>query len=230
MERDFEAPDLIEVMDEAVNYNAFLIDELCAWGRGAGRIVDFGAGNGRFAAALDDRGFDVAAIEPDVRLREGIEAGGVATFESLNAVPEKSVDAIYSINVLEHIDDDEGILAAFHDKLKPGGRLFTYVPAFDLLFSQNDRRVGHVRRYRRSQLVGRIRRAGFRIVSARYVDSLGFFAALAYRAFGDRDGGLKIGAVKAYDQIAFPASRVLDRATGTLFGKNLLVRAVHEPR
>ena len=228
MDRAFEAPDLIEVMDEAVNYNRFLIDELVAWGTGARRILDFGAGNGRFALALADRGLNVAAIEPDVELRRSIREAGVETFESLDAVAESSFDAIYSVNVLEHIEADEEVLAAFASKLEPGGRLFTYVPAFDLLYSQNDRRVGHVRRYRRGQLVSRLERAGFRVKNASYVDSIGFAAALLYKAVGDSDGGLNVGAVRFYDSVAFPLSRVIDRLAGRLFGKNLLVLAVRD--
>ena len=95
-----------------------------------------------------------------------------------------------------------------------------------MLFSANDERVGHVRRYTRSTLVNRIRDAGFVVERARYVDSLGFFAALGYRFFGNDDGGLDLRAVRLYDRVVFPMSRVLDRITWLLFGKNLLVHAV----
>ena len=37
--------------------------------------------------------------------------------------------------------------------LRPGGRLCVFVPAFEGLYSDFDRRIGHRRRYRRSQLV-----------------------------------------------------------------------------
>ena len=40
MEREFEAPDSIEVMAE-VTYNRFLIDELVGWSEGARCILDF---------------------------------------------------------------------------------------------------------------------------------------------------------------------------------------------
>lgn len=225
-ERSFEAPDLIEVMEEAVQYNRFLIEELLSWSGGSESVLDYGAGNGRFASALHDRRYDVHAIEPDPDLRDRIEAQGVPTLESLERVENERFQGIYTINVLEHVEDDAALLRGFYRCLEPGGRLFVYVPAFQILFSANDARVGHVRRYSRSALVNRLRDAGFVIEQVQYVDSLGFFAALAYRFFGDDDGGLNLHAVRLYDRVVFPLSRVLDRITWRLFGKNLLVRAV----
>lgn len=224
-DRAFEAPDLIEVMDEAINYNRYLIEELCSWSAGLGPVLDFGAGNGRFAGALHERGVDVQVIEPDARLREQIAARGVPVYESLEALDGRRFDGIYSINVLEHLEDDRAHLEAFYRTLAPGGRLLLYVPAFQLLFSANDRRVGHFRRYRRRGLVAMLRESGFAIDRSSYVDSIGFIAGLAYRYFGNRDGGLGVAAVRLYDRFVFPLSRVLDRVVGRLLGKNLLVRA-----
>ena len=226
-DRVFEAPDLIEVMEEAVRYNRFLIDALASWSEGAAALLDFGAGNGRFCMAMLERGHVMYAVEPDAQLRDRVTERGVEVREALSGFdPGTHFDGIYTINVLEHIEDDTGLLRSFCERLRPGGRLFIYVPAFELLFSANDRRVGHRRRYRRLGLVEAVRAAGFRIERASYVDSLGFFAGLAYRFFGNRDGGLDVGAVRLYDGVVFPVSRVLDRVFEGLFGKNLLVTAV----
>lgn len=229
MDRAFEAPDLIEVMDEAVRYNRFLVEAVAAFCRGAPRVLDFGAGNGRFCGALRERGVAVEAVEPDPVLRERIRARGVTAHESLERLEPGSVDAIYTINVLEHIEDDATVLAGFHERLAPGGRLLVYVPAFPMLFTANDERVGHVRRYRRGELVARVRAAGFRVESAHYVDSIGFPATLLYRWIGSPEGDLDVRAVKLYDRVVFPVSRLLDRALARVLGKNLLLKAVRAP-
>jgi len=228
-ERTFEAPDLIEVMDAAVRYNRFLADQLLAWCPPAGRILDFGAGNGRFARALRASGHDVHAFEPDPALRARMNADGIPTLAELPAPEDPPFAAIYSINVLEHIEDDQGHLQILRDRLIPGGRLLLYTPAFEVLFSTNDVRVGHVRRYRRTTLSTVVRHAGFRIESVEYVDSLGFLAALLYRVAGSRDGGLSLSAVKAYDRVVFPLSRALDGLLGRVVGKNLLLTATRPP-
>ena len=67
--------------------------------------------------------------------------------------------------------------------------------------------------------------SGFRVADARYVDSLGFLAALAYRGLGRADGALDPRSVRLYDRLVFPASRLLDRALHRVVGKNLLLRA-----
>ncbi len=228
-ERAFEAPDLIEVMEEAVNYNRFLVEELLLWSRDIDGVLDFGAGNGRFASALREARVDVHAIEPDSGLRHKIEAKGIPTYESLDLVEDQRFRGVYNINVLEHLEDDASFLRGFYRCLQPGGRLFVYVPAFQVLFSANDERVGHVRRYTRSVLLRRIREAGFVVEHAGYVDCLGFFAGLAYRYLGNEDGGLDMRAVRIYDRVIFPMSRFLDRIAWPFFGKNLLVRAIRPP-
>ncbi|HVN40354.1 MAG TPA: class I SAM-dependent methyltransferase [Myxococcota bacterium] len=224
--RPFEAPELIEVMDTAVRYTRFLVDALVDWGRGAGRILDYGAGNGRFCAALTQRGFDAVAVEPDAALREQIRSRGVPVSRSLEALGNEGFGGAYAINVLEHVEDDVGLLAALRERLVPGGRLFLYVPAFPLLYSANDVRVGHVRRYRRRGLCGVVHAAGFRITRVLHVDSLGFAAGLWYRHFGDPEGGLDVAAVRLYDRAVFPLSRALDVLTRGVIGKNLLCEAL----
>ncbi len=215
-------------MDEAVRYNRYLLDLLQGWSSRAHRILDFGAGNGRFAIAMRALDREMHAVESDPNLREKIAAGGVVAHASLSEVAASDLDGIYTINVLEHIDDDRDVLIAFHEHIRPGGGLLIYVPAFDILFSANDRRVGHVRRYRRSELVKKVEATGFVVDAAVYVDCIGFAAALAYRVFGDRDGGLNLGAIRFYDRFLFPVSRLLDRVFERFFGKNLLVTA-HKP-
>ena len=54
-----------------------------------------------------------------------------------------------------------------------------YVPAFNVLYTSMDALVGHHRRYRSSELVTLLERAGFVISKKAYTDVLGFFVTLA---------------------------------------------------
>jgi len=56
-------------------------------------------------------------------------------------------DAVFLLDVLEHIRDDTSFLVAALQHLRPGGLVFINVPASRLLFSDYDRAAGHVRRY-----------------------------------------------------------------------------------
>lgn len=66
-------------------------------------------------------------------------------------------------DVLEHLDDDEGTLRWLFAILAPGGVLALTVPAHPILFGEVDRLACHRRRYRRDELLLKLRRAGFQV-------------------------------------------------------------------
>ena len=217
--------DNLEVMQDAVNYNRHLLRLIQRHAPAAGRVLDFGAGTGQFALPMHAQGFKVTAVEPDTTLSRRISAGGVATAASAADLPRGNFDLIYSLNVLEHIEDDVAALTGLHAALAPTGVLLVYVPAFPILYSSMDAKVGHLRRYRRHTLAAAAIAAGLRIERLAYVDCLGFFATLLFKLIGQRDGSINPRALKLYDRVIFPVSLVLDWAARRWFGKNLLLVA-----
>lgn len=215
----------LEAMVEAKRYNAFLVDLVVDGMRGREELLDFGAGIGTFAQALLARGVHVEAVEPDDAQRRQLESLGIVAFRSIGDVGDGVFSGVYTLNVLEHIEDDAAVLKELHRVLRPHGRLLIYVPALPLLFTAMDVRVGHVRRYRRRELLDRVESAGFAVLDTRYVDCVGVIATLAYRFVGSRDGRLDPRSVALYDRLVFPISRRLDRLFQRVAGKNLLVLA-----
>lgn len=220
----YSGKDNLEAMRHATQYNAFLADLVARETRRGQRVLDFGAGLGVFAEALRARGANVACIEVDPVLSASLASRGFDCFGSPAELPDESFDFVYSLNVLEHIDDDVAALTALRPKLHPAGRCLIYVPAFPVLFGNMDRLVGHHRRYTRSSLVRVLTQAGFETTHVEYVDSLGFAASLAHRAIG-ASGTISPQAVSAYDRWVFPASRILDRLAKDWVGKNVFALA-----
>jgi SAM-dependent methyltransferase len=216
----------LEVMADAVNYNRFLIELVATNSRAGDRVIDFGAGAGTFAVPLAATGIKVTCVEPDDGLRVVLESKGLPAVPRLDALGPETADYVYTLNVLEHIEDDVSALRELGRVLRPGGRLFVYVPAFQVLYTSMDRRVGHHRRYRLPDLIKKIRRAGFEVTEARYADSLGFGATLLYRLMDQEKGDVSPRGLRLFDRYVFPLSRRLDRLTGRYFGKNALVIAV----
>jgi SAM-dependent methyltransferase len=175
----YTGTDNLEVMKEAVNYNRWLVDLIKRHARHADRILDFGAGVGTFAIALRDDGYAVDCVEPDAAQRAIIAAEGLTAWADIADVADASVDFVYTFNVLEHIDDDLQALRLVASKLRRGGRLLVYVPAFPLLYTSMDRKVGHVRRYRQADLRAKVVACGLDVDETAYVDSIGFVATLA---------------------------------------------------
>jgi trans-aconitate methyltransferase len=212
-------------MDGADRYNASLADLVAGAFEPGRALLDFGAGNGTFVRLLSTRGFRVAGLEVDPSFRAQLAREGFPVYASLDDVLEASLDGLYTLNVLEHIEHDVDVLRALLSKLQPGARIEIYVPAFQALYSAMDRAIGHWRRYTAPGLVARLREAGFEVESARYHDCLGYAAALAYKVVGDRRGRLRKEQVQLYDRWVFPVSRALDSIFGRLFGKNVSVVA-----
>ncbi len=216
----------LEVMREAKNYNRYLLKLVSSHADRNERIVDFGAGTGTFALPMMAAGYNVSCVESDPTLARFLESKQLQVYPGLEKFSDGTVDYIYSLNVLEHTIDDHAVIALWYRKLTPGGTLLVYVPAFGVLYSSMDRRVGHYRRYRRRELCQSLQSAGFTVVRSRYADSLGFTATLVYKTLDKGMGQINVRLLKAYDRVVFPLSRALDCLLGSLFGKNLYVLAV----
>jgi SAM-dependent methyltransferase len=217
---------VLELLEEARNYNDFLLNEILKAGADAKLVLDFGAGSGTFARAFRKArpGTRILCVEPDPQSQERLREQGFSVFSRLEESAATQPDFIYSLNVLEHIEDDLSVLKFIRSILRREAKLFIYVPAFQVLFSEFDRRVGHFRRYRKKSLVALAEKAGFIVEKARYCDSLGFVAALLYRFIG-RSGTINSRQIAIFDRIVFPVSRALDYVLSPFFGKNLIVIA-----
>jgi SAM-dependent methyltransferase len=103
-------------------------------------------------------------------------------------------EAIGAFDVLEHIEEDEQVLAQMHDALKPGGVVLLTVPQHAWLWSPIDDYACHVRRYSAKELHLKVNAAGFEILrSTSFVSSL-LPAMFVSRMFQKRKSEKKIDA------------------------------------
>jgi len=184
-------------------------------------VVDLGAGRGTFAQALRAHGLEVNCVEPDPENQVALRENGFRVSAGMEEHEPGSCDYVYTLNVLEHVPDDEALVGVVFSRLRGGGRFFVFVPAFPILWSSLDDHVEHQRRYRRAAMLAMLCRAGFVVERARYADCLGFFAALVF----GRTTAVEISppSVWFYDRLLFPLSKFLDPILGHFFGKNLAV-------
>ncbi len=76
---------------------------------------------------------------------------------------EEEFDLILALDVLEHIGDDKKAFEEIHRSLKPGGHVIVTVPQHPWLWSIQDEKAFHQRRYTRQGLVGMMIHTGFEI-------------------------------------------------------------------
>jgi SAM-dependent methyltransferase len=222
----YEGTDYLEIGEDALrNYNASIAAMVVRYGAGAAGVMDFGAGIGTLADLVRARGIVPLCVEPDPGQRAALERRGFRTAASLAAVADGSLDFIYSSNVLEHIADDVQALRELRAKLRPGGRLFLYVPAFQSLFSSLDVTVGHHRRYDRAMLGAKLRDAAFAVDDLYYADVFGYFVTAIFKLVGNTMSNANPVTLRIYDRLIFPVGRIVERVMRVPVGKNIVALA-----
>jgi 2-polyprenyl-3-methyl-5-hydroxy-6-metoxy-1,4-benzoquinol methylase len=191
-------------------------------------VLDFGAGQGTLAEILRNQTGNVpVCVELDTNLISILKTKNLPAYRFLSEIDGK-FELIYTSNVLEHIEFDLEALRGISKKMSDSGRLAIYVPAFPILFSKLDQQVGHFRRYKKKELVGKLETAGFKVISKEYSDSVGFIATLFLKFFRFSFAleAKTSNLMKFYDWAVVPISIFLDRlGFKYIFGKNLFVVA-----
>jgi predicted TPR repeat methyltransferase len=190
-------------------------------------IIDFGAGLGTISGLLRDRTTrQISCVEIDDNLASVLRTRNFSVFSDLSKA--EATNFIFSINVMEHIKDDVGIIEEIYSHLNDGGLFAVYVPAFMQLFTNLDTSVGHYRRYSKKELVEKLEQSGFVVTDVRYVDCLGGISTLLLRLLGSRFQmwSLSPRRLAFFDKRVFPLSVLMDKLfSERFFGKNLFVLA-----
>jgi SAM-dependent methyltransferase len=156
------------------------------------RILELGAGTGHNLAMLSRFGtVEASELDPVARgiasERLGREVKEAA-LPDLSMFPAESYDLIALLDVLEHVPDDKGSLAAIKTRLKPGGALLLTVPANPWMWSAHDVAHHHHRRYRKAEIEKLALEAGYEIELLSPFNSLLFPPIAAVRLIGKLTG------------------------------------------
>ena len=227
----YEGRDL-EVLADMPNYYAWIMSWFAPYVRG--RVVEYGAGAGTVSKLLRPLADRLTLVEPSANLLPVLQArflrdprveiGRAMLEEHSRQVPDGAVDTAVLVNVLEHIEDDEGALAELSRILAPGGHLLIFVPALPALKSKIDRIHGHFRRYLRPDLRRKLAAAGTEVVACRYFDLPGVVPwLLLNKLLGSTSFNPTL--LKIYDGAVVPLARRVEAIVPPPLGKNLIAIA-----
>ena len=134
---------------------------------------------------------------------------------------KKKFDTIMYMDVLEHIKTDKKEIKKAINLLSPGGHLIIFVPAFQILYSNFDRDIGHVRRYRKFFFFNLAKKYKIKLIELKYFDSIGFIFAIINRLVGtNNQNNVGLG-IKIWNNFIF-LSKFFDFILKNMFGKSLL--------
>lgn len=145
-------------------------------------ILDVGAGSGFFSRHLLAGTDAQSALCVDTGYandRDDSASGKPVRFRrTIGAV---DCDLALMMDVLEHVDDDRGLLMDYAAKLPSGAHFLVTVPAFRFLWSSHDVFLEHKRRYRLGEIEAVVRAAGLEVVRGSYYFGFVFPLAAAVR-------------------------------------------------
>ena len=148
-------------------------------------ILDVGAGSGFFSRYL--LGHTTAQEAWCVDISQEVDSDALEMGKPVHyrrSVEAVDANLILFMDVLEHVEDDVGLLADYVRKVPKGARFVISVPAFRFLWSGHDEFLEHKRRYTRHQLENVVRRAGLSLKQAVYYFGLVFPIAVVTRLVG----------------------------------------------
>jgi SAM-dependent methyltransferase len=209
------------------------------------RLLDLGAGAGRHAFEASRRGARVIALDADGA--ELKDVGG--TFVAMGATdvgcvngnaltlpfPDATFDRIIAAEVMEHIPEDRTALGELVRVLRPGGTIAITVPRWfpelinwALSDEYHNTPGGHVRIYRHSALVGRMKDAGLTYKGTGFAHGLHSPYWWLKCAVGVKNDENPL--VKAYHQLlvwditkALWPTRLADNVLSPVIGKSVVI-------
>ena len=173
---------ILESMRRAKGFNVWMLRQFKQFvGK---RVLEAGCGIGNFTQLLLDRPRLVCADNDPLYLSmidrrfghlENLDVANIdlSSATDIGGLKPERFDTIICLNVLEHIETDEETLSQYFGLLEPEGHAVILVPAHPWLFSECDTKLGHYRRYTPDELGGKMKAAGFDLVSIRQFNRVG---------------------------------------------------------
>jgi SAM-dependent methyltransferase len=134
-------------------------------------MVDLGCGTGATTRWLQKfgnvRGVDASPLALKYCRKRGLHNLLYSRLENLK-LPSNSQEAVFALDILEHIPDDVKALGEMFRILKPSHKCLVISPAYQWLWSEHDQVCRHKRRYTLTEMREKMEGVGFQMVRSSY--------------------------------------------------------------
>ncbi len=219
----------LEVLEDAQNYNKWIIDQFLPHLKSP--LLEIGSGTGNISRFFVSR--------QHVYLSD-IDTGLINHLQETFPTKEKHIihldiekespkkfhnyfKTIIGINVLEHIKNDEQALRHIYQLLKPQGNLLLLVPSKRFAYTKLDKRLGHYRRYEKDELKEKLVKAGF-VIEGLY--SFNFVGLISWTIRNRIEQGNHLSKyqIVVFDKIV-PLLRAIESVIKPFMGVSLIAKA-----
>jgi SAM-dependent methyltransferase len=139
---------------------------------GRGAVLVLGSGEGSTVARVRQVAPEASIVGLDIdpaavavcRTRDPRGSYRLADLDTDPLAEPGSVDVVFALDILEHLEHHDRVAERVASCLRPGGVFVVNVPSHPWLFSLHDRHLGHLRRYRPAEIEALMEAAGLQVV------------------------------------------------------------------
>jgi SAM-dependent methyltransferase len=198
--------------------HANILGALAKYAPGFTDLLDAGCGTGGMLKAIHENypaahlyGLDISE-QACIAARE--KSGADVVLGSVDALPhpDRSFDALISLDVLGYDLGVDAAVSGFFRVLKPGGHAVLNLAAYQWMLSYHDRAVGQSHRYTRSGAIKLLEKHGFRITFSTYWNTILFPLMVLQRKLARSTGESDVKPFHPLVNNAFKTCLAIERA------------------
>lgn len=228
--KKYQGVSTLEVLEGAGQYNKWISSEIMRYA--TGKIIEIGAGTGNISQFfISKKDFHITEVDPDLvkllRKRFPKIKSRISTLDIEKKPPitlKNKFDTLFSVNVLEHIEEDNKALENIYNLLTRKGKMVSLVPANQFAYTRLDKELGHFRRYNKKELESKLIKAGFVVEKVKFFNIIGLMTWITRDKVEKNNIHLKPYQIALFDMMV-PFLRIIEKLIPAPIGISLIVVA-----
>lgn len=222
----------LEVLEGAHRYNKWIAEVILPYV--ISPVLEVGAGIGNISGLFIHK-TPVTLTDKDKAFTKYLRQKfsrevSVSLLDIENPLPgnlKNRFNTVISVNVLEHLKNDEEALRNMRQTLRRGGKLIILVPAKSKAYNKLDKELGHYRRYEKDEVILKLSEAGYSVNSVQFFNALGLLTWIVRNYLTGQNIHLTPRQIATFDLIV-PLLKLLEKRVNIPIGISIVAIATNE--